>query len=325
MVGGLVAEACAELGRRPVLAELRGVPLVFARGERLGAGPVLRLWRVLLLTLSRFWQIESLYRANAKYQPEWVPRFVCFAPPGRPATRERRGAARRGVPRRTGWVQRLTRDDQSSRSRSRSASGAPSTSPSRGVYRSASTRRRRRAGLGVRPPHARRNHSWPSTRSSQRSREPQQQRDRAHPGRRSPGWRARPARPSSPPDDGVRRPGGSARARRCRRSRTGPAGTSRDSPGIHRDQRRDPCASRARSTVASSTTGVPASCAARTPTRCTWTWSRVPVAAVLVVRSSARRPRSSRRIAASRCAGPAGSMPAKPPGLRRGGSDPESG
>jgi lysyl-tRNA synthetase class 2 len=51
---------------------------VFARGERLGAGPVLRVWRSVLLSASRFWQIESLYRANAKYQPEWVPRFVCF-------------------------------------------------------------------------------------------------------------------------------------------------------------------------------------------------------------------------------------------------------
>ena len=49
-----------------------------ARGERLGAGPVLRVWRAALLWASRFWQIESLYRANAKYQPEWVPRFVCF-------------------------------------------------------------------------------------------------------------------------------------------------------------------------------------------------------------------------------------------------------
>lgn len=51
---------------------------VFARGERLGAGPVLRLWRSVLLQASRFWQIESLYRANAKFQPEWVPRFACF-------------------------------------------------------------------------------------------------------------------------------------------------------------------------------------------------------------------------------------------------------
>ena len=51
---------------------------VFARGDRPGAGPALRLWRALLLWASRFWQIESLYRANAAYQPEWVPRFLCF-------------------------------------------------------------------------------------------------------------------------------------------------------------------------------------------------------------------------------------------------------
>ena len=51
---------------------------VLARGERVGAGPVLRLQRALLLRLSRFWQIESLYRANAKYHPTWVPRFICF-------------------------------------------------------------------------------------------------------------------------------------------------------------------------------------------------------------------------------------------------------
>jgi lysyl-tRNA synthetase class 2 len=55
---------------------------VFARGERLGAGPMLRLWRAVLLQASRFWQIESLYRANAKYGPEWVPRFLCFTRAG---------------------------------------------------------------------------------------------------------------------------------------------------------------------------------------------------------------------------------------------------
>jgi lysyl-tRNA synthetase class 2 len=49
------------------------------RGERLGAGPVLRAWRGVLLIASRWWQIESLYRFNAKFRPEWVPRFVCFA------------------------------------------------------------------------------------------------------------------------------------------------------------------------------------------------------------------------------------------------------
>jgi lysyl-tRNA synthetase class 2 len=50
----------------------------FERGGRIGAGPVLRVWRQVLMVASKWWQIESLYRANAKYQPTWVPRFVCF-------------------------------------------------------------------------------------------------------------------------------------------------------------------------------------------------------------------------------------------------------
>ncbi|UNO42502.1 phosphatidylglycerol lysyltransferase domain-containing protein [Streptomyces sp. MST-110588] len=51
---------------------------VFERGARLGAGPVLRLWRSLLSFFSRWWQIESLYRANAKYRPIWEPRYMLF-------------------------------------------------------------------------------------------------------------------------------------------------------------------------------------------------------------------------------------------------------
>ena len=53
------------------------------RGERIGAGPVLRLWRRILLFLSRWFQIESLYKFNAKFSPEWVPRFLVF-----PGTRD---------------------------------------------------------------------------------------------------------------------------------------------------------------------------------------------------------------------------------------------
>ena len=54
------------------------------RGERIGAGPVLRAWRGMLLFLSRWFQIESLYKFNAKFCPEWVPRFLVF-----PGTRDR--------------------------------------------------------------------------------------------------------------------------------------------------------------------------------------------------------------------------------------------
>jgi lysyl-tRNA synthetase class 2 len=49
------------------------------RGSRVGAGPVSRLSRRLLLIASRWWQIESLYRFNAKFHPDWRPRFVCYS------------------------------------------------------------------------------------------------------------------------------------------------------------------------------------------------------------------------------------------------------
>jgi lysyl-tRNA synthetase class 2 len=77
MVSTLMAEA-PRLGVDRVSLNFAVFRSVLARGERLGAGPVLRVWRAVLLWASRFWQIESLYRANAKYQPEWVPRFICF-------------------------------------------------------------------------------------------------------------------------------------------------------------------------------------------------------------------------------------------------------
>ncbi len=48
------------------------------RGERLGAGPIIRAWRWFLLFASRWFQIESLYRFNAKFRPEWEPRYVCY-------------------------------------------------------------------------------------------------------------------------------------------------------------------------------------------------------------------------------------------------------
>ncbi|GAA3810678.1 phosphatidylglycerol lysyltransferase domain-containing protein [Sphaerisporangium flaviroseum] len=49
-----------------------------ARGERLGAGPVLRAWRGILVFLSRWFQIESLYKFNAKFKPYWEPRFLVY-------------------------------------------------------------------------------------------------------------------------------------------------------------------------------------------------------------------------------------------------------
>jgi lysyl-tRNA synthetase class 2 len=50
----------------------------FEQGAQLGAGPVARLWRGLLVFFSRWWQLETLYRSNMKYQPDWVPRYACY-------------------------------------------------------------------------------------------------------------------------------------------------------------------------------------------------------------------------------------------------------
>ncbi|GAA1349801.1 bifunctional lysylphosphatidylglycerol synthetase/lysine--tRNA ligase LysX [Falsarthrobacter nasiphocae] len=51
---------------------------IFADGERLGAGLATRVNTGLLGVLNRFTQVESLYRANAKFHPEWSPRYFLF-------------------------------------------------------------------------------------------------------------------------------------------------------------------------------------------------------------------------------------------------------
>jgi lysyl-tRNA synthetase class 2 len=56
------------------------------RGERIGAGPVLKAWRSILVFMSKWFQIESLYKFNAKFNPEWQPRFFVF-PSGKDAPR----------------------------------------------------------------------------------------------------------------------------------------------------------------------------------------------------------------------------------------------
>lgn len=77
----MVAEVCAAAGKfgvRRVSLNFAVFRSVFEEGARIGAGPVLRLWRRLLLFFSRWWQLEALYRSNAKYHPEWYPRFICY-------------------------------------------------------------------------------------------------------------------------------------------------------------------------------------------------------------------------------------------------------
>ncbi|MEB3370009.1 bifunctional lysylphosphatidylglycerol synthetase/lysine--tRNA ligase LysX [Saccharopolyspora mangrovi] len=88
MVCSLVTTA-PRLGVERISLNFAMFRAAFEEGARIGAGPVLRAWRGLLLFLSRWWQLESLYRSNVKYRPHWFPRYVAFA--------ERRDLGRLGV------------------------------------------------------------------------------------------------------------------------------------------------------------------------------------------------------------------------------------
>ncbi len=72
-------KAAQELGIKRVSLNFAVFRSTLARGERIGAGPVLRACRGVLLFASRWFQIESLYKFNAKFCPLWVPRFFVFS------------------------------------------------------------------------------------------------------------------------------------------------------------------------------------------------------------------------------------------------------
>ncbi len=70
--------AARELGVTRVSLNFAVFRSALERGERLGAGPILRVFRGLLVFMSRWFQIETLYRFNVKFRPIWEPRFVCY-------------------------------------------------------------------------------------------------------------------------------------------------------------------------------------------------------------------------------------------------------
>ena len=78
LITRLMEASCDNLGVRRVSLNFAVFRAALERGERIGAGPVLRGWRRMLIFLSRWWQIESLYRFNRKFQPQWQPRFLSF-------------------------------------------------------------------------------------------------------------------------------------------------------------------------------------------------------------------------------------------------------
>ncbi len=77
MVSDLVQQA-EDIGVNRISLNFAMFRSAFEQGAQLGAGPVARLWRALLVFFSRWWQLETLYRSNMKYQPQWVPRYACY-------------------------------------------------------------------------------------------------------------------------------------------------------------------------------------------------------------------------------------------------------
>ena len=77
-----VLQAAQGLGVKQVSLNFAAFRSGLEERERLGAGPIARLWGWVLHIASRWLQIESLYRFNAKFQPQWRSRFLIY-PTGR--------------------------------------------------------------------------------------------------------------------------------------------------------------------------------------------------------------------------------------------------
>lgn len=77
MIASALQQA-AKFGISRVSLNFAAFRSIIERGERLGAGPITRLMRNVLIFVSRWLQIDSLYRFNAKFRPIWEPRYLIY-------------------------------------------------------------------------------------------------------------------------------------------------------------------------------------------------------------------------------------------------------
>ncbi|GAA1392675.1 bifunctional lysylphosphatidylglycerol synthetase/lysine--tRNA ligase LysX [Luteococcus peritonei] len=80
MVCGLMA-AGREMGLRRVSMNFAVLRSTLEEGERVGATALQRAQRRAVVGLSRWFQIEQLYRSNVKYAPTWQPRYLVYEDP----------------------------------------------------------------------------------------------------------------------------------------------------------------------------------------------------------------------------------------------------
>ncbi|MFI0447023.1 bifunctional lysylphosphatidylglycerol synthetase/lysine--tRNA ligase LysX [Actinomadura sp. 6N118] len=73
-----LAERAATVGAQQLSLNFAMLRSAFERGSQIGAGPVARGYYRMLSFASKFWQLESLYISNSKYNPHWYPRYICY-------------------------------------------------------------------------------------------------------------------------------------------------------------------------------------------------------------------------------------------------------
>lgn len=81
MVAGLMASG-RELGLRRVSLNFAVFREVIEEGSRVGATLVQRMSARVISGVSRWFQIEQLYRSNVKYDPQWQARYLGYADAG---------------------------------------------------------------------------------------------------------------------------------------------------------------------------------------------------------------------------------------------------
>lgn len=70
--------ACSTAGIKQVSLNFAAFRDTLERGDRIGAGPVSKFNRGFLRFVSRWIQIDSLYRFNVKFRPIWEPRYLVY-------------------------------------------------------------------------------------------------------------------------------------------------------------------------------------------------------------------------------------------------------
>ena len=69
---------CREKNYRYISLNFAAFRSVIERAEKISAGPILRTIRALIKLASGWFQVESLNRFNAKFQPNWHARYLLY-------------------------------------------------------------------------------------------------------------------------------------------------------------------------------------------------------------------------------------------------------